>query len=102
MEKYRRDGNHLMISAKNIPEFYDLLTQAEKEAQQLNDTIGKLSRFEFDIEFSAESGSLAKTITTTKLAAAGPTAEKISEKAMTSNEIAEAIERRGLPFEYPD
>ncbi len=56
MDGLRLDRNHLMIKAKNIPQFYKLLTKTKKEAQQLNDTIGKLSCFEFNIEFTAESG----------------------------------------------
>lgn len=48
----RVDGNYLKIEAKNIPQFYELLSQAKEEAQQLNNTFSKLSRFEFDIEFS--------------------------------------------------
>ena len=54
MEEYRVQKNHLMISAKNLPQFYELLSKAEKEAQQLRDTLAALSRFEFDIEFSAD------------------------------------------------
>ena len=53
IEMYRVD-NHLRISAKNLPEFRCLIEQAKREAQQLNETISKLSRFEFDIEFRVE------------------------------------------------
>ena len=52
MDELRVQKNHLMISAKNLPQFYELLTKAEKEAQQLHNTLAALSRFEFDIEFS--------------------------------------------------
>ncbi len=52
-DMYRVD-NHLKISAKNLPEFRDLIDQAKREAQQLNETISKLSRFDFDIEFRIE------------------------------------------------
>jgi len=53
IEMYRVD-NHLKISAKNLPEFRDLIDQAKREAQQLNETISNLSRFDFDIEFRIE------------------------------------------------
>lgn len=48
--------NHLKIDAVNLPQFYALLDKAKKEAQQLNDSIAKLSRFEFDIVVSATIG----------------------------------------------
>ena len=51
----RTEGNRLKIEAKNFPEFNKLLAKAKKEAQQLNETIAKLSRFEFDLVVTAES-----------------------------------------------
>ena len=65
--------NHLKIDAVNLPQFYALLDKAKKEAQQLNDSIAKLSRFEFDIVVSAtvsqagdmeEASSVIRTIPT--------------------------------------
>ena len=45
-------GDQLKLSAENLPEFYRLLKQAKKEAEQLNQTIAQLSCFEFSIGFS--------------------------------------------------
>lgn len=45
-------GDQLKVSAENLPEFYRLLKQAKKEAEQLNQTISQLSCFEFSIGFS--------------------------------------------------
>ena len=42
----------LYIDMDNIPEFHALLTQARKEADQLNETIRKLERFNLEISFS--------------------------------------------------
>lgn len=47
-------GSELRISAENLPEFRVLLAQAKKEAEQLNNTIAQLSRFELLISFAAE------------------------------------------------
>ena len=42
----------LYIDMDNIPEFHALLSQARKEADQLNETIRKLERFDLEISFS--------------------------------------------------
>ena len=47
-------GGELRISAKNMPQFKELLEQAQKEARQLNNTIEQLSRFEIVMNFSAD------------------------------------------------
>lgn len=47
-------GSELRISAENLPEFRTLLAQAKREAEQLNNTIAQLSRFELMLSFSAE------------------------------------------------
>lgn len=52
-------GSELRISAEGIPEFKALLEKARKEAEQLNNTIAQLSRFELSISFSAESKNQA-------------------------------------------
>lgn len=43
----------LSIEVMNLPEFYDLVRQAEKEAAQLNQTIRQIENFELYITFSA-------------------------------------------------
>ena len=43
----------LEISVTNLPEFNELLQQAEKEARQLNKTLGRLRCFSLNIRFSA-------------------------------------------------
>ena len=45
------EGNRLKITVQNLPEFKELIEQAKKEAQQLNQTINRLSCFAIDIEF---------------------------------------------------
>lgn len=59
MEGYfdtKNDGNgKLNISITNMPEFRKLLSQAEKEARQLNNTISELRNFELSIEFDVKS-----------------------------------------------
>ena len=47
-------GGELRISAKNLPQFKELLEQAQKEARQLNSTIEQLSRFEIALDFSVD------------------------------------------------
>ena len=42
----------LMVSAQNLPEFKKLLCQASEQAAQLNDTLSRLSRFDFSIQLS--------------------------------------------------
>lgn len=46
------DKGRLHIEALNISEFHRLLEKAEKEACQLNETLGRLRNFQFDIDFS--------------------------------------------------
>ena len=45
-------GNAIMISAENLPEFRQLMRQAKEEAEQLNRTLAKLSRFDISIQLS--------------------------------------------------
>lgn len=45
-------GEKLMISAENIPELHELIDKAKKEAEQLNQTLNQLSRFDLSIRFS--------------------------------------------------
>lgn len=61
MDMYLQEEK-LMISAENIPEFQKLLRKAEKEAEQLNQTLNQLSHFDFSIRFSVESSSQAGEI----------------------------------------
>lgn len=49
----RYPSGRLSIEVINLPEFYDLVRQAKKEAAQLNQTIGQLENFELNITFSA-------------------------------------------------
>ncbi len=44
----------LHVSIKKIPEFRELLEQAKKEAQQLNQTIQALSCFTIEVDFSSD------------------------------------------------
>ncbi len=48
----------LQIEVTNIPEFYELLQRAEKEAHQLNETISRLKSFELNIDFSIANSTL--------------------------------------------
>ena len=75
MEEFRLQKNHLMLAAKNLPQFYELLSRAEKEAQQLHNTLAALSRFEFDIEISAGGQAWSK--------------QKISGNILTSDALGE-------------
>lgn len=49
-----KDNDILRIEVKNLPEFKLLAEQAKKEAQQLVQTLDKLSRFTIDIEFKTD------------------------------------------------
>lgn len=51
-EQERNAKGRLKIEASNLPEFRELLKQAEKEAGQLNATLSRLHNFEFSIDFS--------------------------------------------------
>lgn len=48
------EGNKLRISVKALPEFRKLLEQAEKEAQQLHETMRQLASFTVDIEIETD------------------------------------------------
>ncbi|MBR3585844.1 MAG: hypothetical protein IKO00_07490 [Oscillospiraceae bacterium] len=48
----RTEKNSLLISARNFTEFRELLEKAEKEAQQLHETLRKLSCFEINVQLS--------------------------------------------------
>ena len=50
----RTENSSLKIAAKNFPEFRSLLERAEKEAQQLHETLRKLSCFEINLELSVQ------------------------------------------------
>lgn len=41
----------LYIDITNIPQLDELIIQAEKESEQLQETIGRLRRFNLEIEF---------------------------------------------------
>lgn len=43
--------NSLKISVSNVPEFQKLLSQAKKEADQLQETIHQLENFSLNIRF---------------------------------------------------
>lgn len=61
MDMYVR-GNNLMVSATNLPDFNALLKRAEKEAEQLKQTLDQLSRFDFAIQFSIRGENYAGDI----------------------------------------
>ena len=44
----------LRIEVKNLPEFYGLMEQAKKEADQLQKTINRLSNFELFFDFVSD------------------------------------------------
>ena len=48
----KSDSGRLSIEAMNLPDFYNLIKQAKKEADQLNKTLGRLENFELNIDFS--------------------------------------------------
>lgn len=54
MDMYK-ENDTLKISIKNLPELRVLTEQAEKEAQQLQHTLNKLSCFTINIEFNTDS-----------------------------------------------
>lgn len=58
MDMYASE-NRLMISAENIPELYSLILQAKEEANQLNNTLSKLARFELTFAFSVNKSGYA-------------------------------------------
>lgn len=47
-----KDELHMEVT--NLPEFDALVAKAKKEADQLNQTVDQLARFELVIRFSAE------------------------------------------------
>lgn len=46
------EKGRLKIEVSNLPEFNELLKQAESEARQLNETLTRLRNFQLDIDFS--------------------------------------------------
>ena len=52
-EMFNRE-NCLHVYARNFPDFAELLSKAEKEAQQLHETIQKLSCFTFQFEVTVK------------------------------------------------
>ena len=53
MEIWKED-NQMKVSVKNLPEFKRLLEKAEKEAQQLHQTLNTLSCFTIDIKIETD------------------------------------------------
>lgn len=53
MDMWKED-NKLKVSVKNLPEFKKLLEKAEKEAQQLHQTLNMLSCFTIDIQIETD------------------------------------------------
>lgn len=51
----------LRIEATNLPEFKELLEQAKHEADQLHQTINRLSTFELNIDFSVDGVTSSKS-----------------------------------------
>ena len=54
-EMFNRE-NCLHVYARNFPDFKELLSKAEKEAQQLHETVQKLSCFTFELEVTVKPG----------------------------------------------
>lgn len=74
MEMYtENERGVLKISAQNIPEFKALIQQAEKEAQQLNHTMKKLSCFDFEVQFSVEEDQPCSTDSASSVMSTIPT-----------------------------
>ena len=48
----RGEPSNLRISITNIPEFKELIEQAQKEADQLRETVRQLANFDLNIEIS--------------------------------------------------
>lgn len=48
----RNEKGRLKIEVSNLPEFNELLKQAESEARQLNETVTRLRNFQLAIDFS--------------------------------------------------
>ena len=49
----KEDSANLRISVTNIPEFETLIEQAQKEADQLRETVRQLATFYLNIEISS-------------------------------------------------
>ena len=49
----KEDSANLRISVTNIPEFEALIEQAQKEADQLRETVRRLANFYLNIEISS-------------------------------------------------
>ena len=69
----RTQGSSLMVSAKNFVEFNDLLERAQKEAQQLNETLRKLSCFEFDFQVSVQNSQAGDMVAASSAISTMPT-----------------------------
>ena len=55
MEMWKESETGILhIYAKNLPQFSELVERAEKEAQQLHQTLHELSHFTIDIQFAAD------------------------------------------------
>lgn len=58
-QNYLKEGSgiptgRLSISVSNMPEFKKLIVQAEKEANQLKETIHRLKYFDLNIDFECK------------------------------------------------
>ena len=49
-----KEGNKMKVSVKNLTEFKRLIEKAEKEAQQLHQTMNMLSCFTIDIQIETD------------------------------------------------
>lgn len=54
-------SGRLSIEAMNLPEFHALIKQAKKEAGQLNQTLGRLENFEFNIDFGIKESTSSES-----------------------------------------
>lgn len=50
-ERLKTPIGQLNINVTNVPEFQELIEQAKQEADQLHNTINRLSNFELKIDF---------------------------------------------------
>lgn len=56
----KEDSANLRISVTNIPEFEALIEQAQKEADQLRETVRRLANFCLNIEISSTTNEQEK------------------------------------------
>lgn len=65
MEGYHQsiDNNtsHFRVAVTNIKDFNDLLHRTKKEAQQLNETINELERFNLNIEMTVNDKAILES-----------------------------------------